>query len=237
MKAHAFLRWSLAALGLVMGCGLAIWIVLWISLRSSAVKVPDLRGMDTAHATADLQDAGLVVRIQDGVFDPAVEVGRVARQRPAAGFGLKRGGAVMVYPSLGKAVQRVADLTGLPVAVAENELENGKLTVDRRCEVYGQADGVVVVAQAPPADSLVAPGSAVTLLVNRAAAIARYIMPEFVGSNEADATRVIRALGFQLAEVQQVRYPGVAPGVVLRQEPSSGGPVTAGAVVALWVSR
>jgi len=237
MNGQAFLRWLVAALGLAIGCALSIWIVLWISLRSSAVKVPDLRGMDSAHAAADLQEAGLVARVQDGVFDPAVEVGRIASQRPAAGFELKRGSTVLVYPSLGRAVQRVGDLAGLPPAIAEAEIENSKLVVGRTCEVYGQADAVVVLAQTPAAGSLVAPGSSVTVLVNRVAATPRYIMPEFVGNNENDATRVIRALGFQLADVQQVPYPGVAPGLVLRQDPSSGGPATSGTVVALWVSR
>jgi beta-lactam-binding protein with PASTA domain len=48
---------------------------------------------------------------------------------------------------------------------------------------------------------------------------------------------VIRALGFRLAAVQRVLYPGVQPGVVLRQDPAAGGRIAESAVVALWVSR
>lgn len=231
------LRWLMAALGMVIGCVLSVWIILWISLRSSAVKAPDLRGLEIGQATATLQESGLVARVQDQVFDPQIGVGRIARQRPPAGFELKRGASVLLYPSLGKEVQRVGELAELPLPLAEAEIENERLVLDRRCEVEGQADGVVVLAQSPPAGTMVAPGSAVTLLVNRAARPRRYIMPEFVGSNESDVTRILRETGFQLADIQSVPYPGAPPGMVLRQDPQSGGSVNHGAVVALWVSR
>ncbi len=237
MGVSRLLRWLLALAGLVIGCGLAVWTVLWVSLRSSATRVPNVVDTDTAHAAAVIEASGLIARVQDGVFDAQVGAGRIATQRPPAGFELKRGATVMLYPSLGKAVQKVGDLTGLPVSLADAELESEGLTVDRRCEVEGQADGVLVLAQMPAPDTLVAPGSAVTLLVNRTPRQKRYVMPEFVGNVEADATRVIRALGFQLATVQRVSYPGVAPGTVLRQDPAAGGPVIEAAVVGLWVSR
>jgi len=237
MGVSRFLRWLMAFAGLMAGCGLAVWMVLWVSLRSSATRVPSVLDTDTAHAAAVIQTSGLVARIQDGVFDPQIGAGRVASQRPPAGFELKRGATVLLYPSLGKAVQKVGDLTGLPVSLAEAELENEKLTVERQCDVDGEADGVVVLAQMPGPDALVAPGSAVTMLVNRTPRQKRYVMPEFVGTTEPDATRVLRALGFQLATVQRVSYPGVSPGTVLRQDPTAGGPVIEAAVVGLWVSR
>ena len=219
------------------GCVFAIWVVLWVSLRSSATRVPNVADMDTAHAAAVIQGSGLVARVQEGVFDPQVGVGRIAAQRPPAGFELKRGATLLLYPSLGKAVQKLGDLTGSPVSLAEAELENEHLTVERVCEVEGQSDGVVVLAQMPAPETLVAPESAVTLLVNRTPRQKRYVMPEFVGTTEMDATRVIRAVGFQLANVQRVSYPGVLPGTVLRQDPQAGGPVAEAAVVGLWVSR
>jgi serine/threonine-protein kinase len=237
MRAHPLLRWLAALSGLAVGFAIAVWLVLLISLRSSAAKVPNVRGMDLGYATTAVQADGLVPRIQDGVFDPQVEVGRVAQQRPPAGFELKRGASVLIYPSLGRSVQRVGDLTNLPVSLAEAELEAEKLPVDRRCEVDGQADGIVVTAQMPAAGTLVGPGTPVTLLVNRSPRERRYVMPDFVSTREEDATRVLRALGFQLAAVQRVAYPGVVQATVLRQDPPAGGPVAHGAVIGLWVSR
>jgi beta-lactam-binding protein with PASTA domain len=237
MGVGRLLRWLAAFVGLVIGCGVAVWVVLWVSLRSTAAHVPNVAGMETAHAAAVLQNAGLVARIQQGVFDPEVLAGRVAVQRPPAGFELKRGESVLLYPSLGKAVQKVTDLTGLPLSLAEAELESAHLTVQRTCEVDGQAGTVVVLAQEPAPGTLVAPGSAITLLVNRTPRETHYVMPDFVGWPESTATRLISNLGFQLATVQPVTYPGVAPGTVLRQDPVAGGPVVQAAVVGIWVSR
>ena len=231
------LRWLAGLAGLMVGCGVALWVVLWVSVFSTTEHVPNVAGLETAHASAVIATRGLVARIQPGVFDPLVPTGRVAQQRPPAGFELKRGDTVMLYPSLGKAVQKVGDLTGLPASLAEAELETEHLALGRTCDVDGQADATVVLSQEPAAGTLVAPGSAVAILVNRAPLQARYVMPSFVGQAEADATREIRTLGFQLATVQPVFYPGVPPGTILRQDPAAGGPVVQAAVVGLWVSR
>src|SRR5271157_6011323 len=198
MGTSRILRWLAAGVGMVLGCGVAVWVVLWISLRSSAARVPDVRGMETAHGAAVVQTSGLVARIQDGVFDPQVAVGRVASQRPPAGFEAKRGSPVLLYPSLGREVQKVGDLTRLPVSLAEAELESEHLTVERRCEVDGKADGVVVIAQMPASGTLVAPGSGVTLLINRTPREKRYVMPDFVGAPAPKSERELQSLGFQL---------------------------------------
>lgn len=237
MGASRLLRWLAAAVGLVIGCGVAVWVVLWVSLRSSAAHMPNVTGMEAAHAAAVIQNAGLVARIQQGVFDPQVAAGHIASQRPIAGFELKRGNTVLLFPSLGKAVQKLADLAGLPLSLAEAQVESEHLTVERRCEVDGQADGVVVLAQMPGPDTLVAPGSGVTLLVNRAPREKRFVMPDFAGKAENEAARALQCRGFQLATVQRVSYPGVPPGMVLRQDPQAGGPAPLAAVVGLWVSR
>lgn len=231
------LRWLAALVGLVIGGGLSAWFVLWVGLRSAAVRVPDVRGMDTARAFAVLQDAGLLASLQDDVFDEQVPVGRVARQRPGAGLEVKRGAVVRLHRSQGGEVRRVSNLVGLPPMLAATELEGDGLRTGRQCQIEGQVDAAVVVAHSPAAGALVAPGAAVDLLVNVVPRRSRYVMPDFVGSEEAVASRVVRALGFRLAALQPVRYPGVAPGLVLRQDPPAGGPVAEAEVVALWVSR
>jgi eukaryotic-like serine/threonine-protein kinase len=236
MKAHWLLRWLVALTGGAVTCAVTVWVVLWISMRSSVTRVPDLQGMELSHAAAVLQESGLVARLQEGVFDAEVPPGKVASQRPQAGFQLKRGASVVLHPSLGKEAVKVGELVGLPVSLATAELESEHLKEGRDCEVEGQADAAVVLAQTPPAGSLAAPGSGVDLLVNRVPRQVRYIMPDFVGQDEKSVSRAIRALGFRLAEVQRVPYVGVPPGVVLRQDPEAGGPVADAAVVGLWVS-
>jgi eukaryotic-like serine/threonine-protein kinase len=233
----ALLRWGVAVAGAGAGCGLALWLTLWISVRTSAALVPSVVGREPAQAAALVQEAGLVARVQEGVFDPQIPTGRVAQQRPTPGFQLKRGGTVLLYPSLGRATQKVPDLIGLPETVAESELEGAGLHEGAVSEVDGQSDAVTVVAQQPPPGVLVSPTTSVALLVNRTPIRRRYVMPTLVNVREDVATRIVRSLGFRLATVQRVDYRGLAPGVVLRQEPEAGAPVLDAAVVAMWVSQ
>lgn len=223
--------------GFLVGVGLAVWLVLWVSLQTSVVRVPALVGIAPNEALAVLQEQGLRGQVQDGVFDDAVAPGKVAVQKPGPGFALKRGAVVLMYPSLGNAAQAVPDVVGLPVALAQAQLEAQNLMVLRRCEVEGQADATVVLATSPPPRTMVPPGSAVTLLVNRGTRQRRFVMPDLVGENEDLAIAATRNFGFRLASVQRIAYPGMPPGLVLRQDPPAGGMVTESALVALWLSR
>jgi len=231
------LRWFAAISGGLVGCALAVWLVLWISLRSSAVRVPDVRGFEVSRGAVVLRENGLLVRSLEGVFDTEVPVGKIAQQRPAGGFEVKRGATVLLFPSLGKEARRLGELVGLPISLAEAEVESEGLTLASQCTVEEAADAVVVLAQTPAPATLVAPGSGVALLVNRVPRHTRYVMPDFIGMSESDATRIIRSQGFRLAAVQRVPYAGAPAGLVLRQDPSGGSPVADAAVVGLWVSR
>jgi serine/threonine-protein kinase len=231
------LRWAVAVLGGVAGCAVSAWLVLWVSLRSSAVRVPAVTGLDGARAFAVLQESGLLARIQEDVFDATVPVGKIARQRPGAGLEVKRGTTVRLFPSQGSEVQTVRSFAGLPLSLAEAELEGLGLRAGRQCRVEEQAQAAVLVAHTPPAGASIAPGGEVALLVNTVPHRRRYVMPDFVEIDEAVASRIIRALGFRLATLQYVSYPAIRPGIVLKQIPLAGGPVSEAEVVGLWVSR
>jgi beta-lactam-binding protein with PASTA domain len=237
MRARAFLGAAIGVTGFIVGCGLAVWLVLWVSLQSSAARVPSVVGLDPSQAVARLQGTGLLARLQEGVFSDAVPVGRIAEQQPSAGFELKRGATVVLHASLGNAAQKVSNVVGLPLSLAEAQLQSDGLGIARRCEVAEQADAVVVLASTPPAGAMVPAGSSVSILVNRIPRQRLFVMPELVGRDESAAAAAVRRHGFRLAALQRVAYPGIRPGVVLRQDPSAGGPVAEAAVVALWVSR
>jgi len=201
------------------------------------VRVPDVRGFEVSRGAVVLRENGLLVRSLEGVFDTEVPVGKIAQQRPAGGFEVKRGATVLLFPSLGKEARRLGELVGLPISLAEAEIESEGLTVAAQCSVEEAADAVVVLAQSPAPAALVAPGSGVALLVNRVPRRRHYVMPDFIGMSEDDATRIIRLQGFRLAAVQRVPYAGARASLVLRQDPSGGSSVADAAVVGLWVSR
>ncbi len=237
MKGGKLLATLGALLGVVLGAPVALWLVLWLSLQASAVKVPAVEGQSPEAAARVLQAVGLVPRLQNPVPDPTHPVGTVARQRPVAGFQLKRGSSVLLYPSLGVAGLAVPDVVGLPPAAAAAELEQAGLAEGEHAEVAGEGVATVVIAQSPAPGSLLAPGSRVSLLVNRQVQERAVVMPDVVGEPVEVAQGWLSRWGFRLDAVQPVPYPGLPSGVVVKQQPPAGGPAIVGSGVILWASR
>jgi len=90
------------------------------------------------------------------------------------------------------------------------------------------------VAQEPAAG---AAGDRVSLLVNRGDQAAAYLMPDLIGVDAGRAADVLRSAGFRVAIVAEQPYPGVAPGIVLRQSPQSGFQISPSEPISLEVSR
>jgi beta-lactam-binding protein with PASTA domain len=92
----------------------------------------------------------------------------------------------------------------------------------------------MVIAQAPPPQTN---GSSVALLVNRGQQDVTYLMPDFIGIDAAQASAYLRSNGFRVAVVGQQPYPGVAPGIVLRQNPQAGFQISPGQAISFEVSQ
>jgi serine/threonine-protein kinase len=92
----------------------------------------------------------------------------------------------------------------------------------------------VVIAQTPPADSA---AGRVALLVNRGERGASYVMPDLIGVDGDRAADILRSDGFRVAVVGSNPYPGVAAGVVIRQNPAAGFRIAPGEPISLEVSR
>jgi serine/threonine-protein kinase len=100
-----------------------------------------------------------------------------------------------------------------------------------RTESY-PSDVVVAQDPAPPTG-----GARVSLLVNRGEFGASYVMPDLIGLNGDRATDLLRRHGFRVAVVASALYPGVAAGIVLRQNPQAGFQISPGEAISIEVSR
>ncbi|MGQ9751335.1 MAG: PASTA domain-containing protein [Thermoanaerobaculaceae bacterium] len=223
--------------GLVIGAVTTSWLVLWLSLRTTTVRVPDVQGQPPESAAGALQRVGLVPRVQVPVPDPKYPVGLVAKQKPGPGFQLKRGSPVFLYPSSGTGGVLVPDFRGLPPTAVVAQLEELGLAEGTTAEVSGEAKGFVVVAQVPPPGASVATGGRVSLLVNRGLDRPRVVMPDLVGEPVQEVKQLLGNWGFRLDAVEYVTYPGLPPGTVVKQVPPPGGPAFLGGGVLLWAAR
>jgi serine/threonine-protein kinase len=233
--------WSLGKL-LVLAGALAGTFVLFfavavrLALRSRDVVVPKLAGATVNDASTALIDLGLTLRVEDvRRLDPKVPEGRIVAQEPASGSTTRRPRSVKVWLSAGARAQLVPMLVGASERSAQLRLQGDGLrlvrTVDLRSSEY-PVD--TVVAQFPAGNTK---GVDVVLLVNRGEPGATYVMPDVIGVDGGRAAEVLRNHGFRVAVVGSYPYPGIQPGIVLRQNPRSGFRVAPGDAISLEVSR
>ena len=62
-------------------------------------------------------------------------------------------------------------------------------------------------------------------------------MPDLIGVNGDRAAEALRQRGFRASVVSTTPYPGIAGGIVLRQNPQAGFQITPGEPISLEVSR
>jgi beta-lactam-binding protein with PASTA domain len=66
---------------------------------------------------------------------------------------------------------------------------------------------------------------------------ASYVMPDLIGREAGYVVTALQSAGLKVSDVRYRSYPGVAPGIVLRQSPAAGHRVSSRTPLALDVSR
>jgi serine/threonine-protein kinase len=200
------------------------------------VEVPNLTGKSVADARTLLADYGLVLRVDEQRRpDKTVPANHVLTQEPPAGETIRRQRAVRVRLSDGLRAPAVPTLVGLPERTAEITLSGDRVTVGYRAEISSPdyaAD--VIVAQDPPAESR---ADKVNLLVNRGGGSQDFVVPDLIGTLGSRSADLLRSLKFRIAVTAEVPYPGLPPGIVVKQTPQPGFRIAAGETITLEVSR
>lgn len=208
-----------------------------VVLSARDVAVPALVGLELDHAEGTARARGLVLRIDGRRHDAAVGAERILAQEPPAGAALKAHRAVRVFVSLGPRRATVPSVEGESARTARIALEQAGVPVDRTVEVADRApEGSVVVQRPAPGEADLSAGGA-SLLVSRGPGAQSFVMPDLIGREAGVAVGLLESLGLKVGELRYRTYPGVAPGVVLRQVPAAGYRVDARAVLSLDVSR
>lgn len=207
-----------------------------VALRAREVRVPLLVGQPLPAAARALADLGLPLKVDETRrIDRRIPAGRVAQQDPPAGAVARRGRSIKVWVSAGTQAPAVPRLVGETERAAEMRLQQDGLRLQGVSEIRSNDFPVdVVVAQDPPAETR---GDGVSLLVNRGQASQTYVVPDLIGVSGHRAADILRSAGFRVAVVAQQPYPGVPPGVTIRQSPHGGFQVAPGDTISLEVSR
>jgi beta-lactam-binding protein with PASTA domain len=76
-----------------------------------------------------------------------------------------------------------------------------------------------------------------SLLVSRGLRDVSYVMPDLIGRDARLVLETLERAGLKVTDVRYRSYPGVAPGIVLRQSPPAGQRVSSRAALSLDISR
>lgn len=213
------------------------WFTFFVKGRS--LPTPDLIGKSVAEARRLTQDLGvdLVVDESRRRNSDKVPLGHIVWQNrsPGATSFIKRGSILKVELSAGPLVLRVPDLTGETPGTGMLRLGQQNLRVGAISYVETHAKGIVAVD--PPPGTVVGPQSGVSLLVAVPPAPARFVMPDLIDRRLDVVRPALEARGLNVAQVKFEAYPGIANGVIIRQYPLRGAPVSSRDPISVVVSQ
>jgi serine/threonine-protein kinase len=228
---------ALLAVALLATLAASALVTMRVVLSSRDVAVPALVGRPLADAGALAGQRGLALRIEGRRHDAAVAAERIVAQEPPPGATLKAHRAVRVWVSLGPRRVTVPPVEGQSARTARIALEQAGVGVDHVVEIEDPAPEGTVLVQRPPAGEADVSGGGASLLVSRGPGGASYVMPDLIGRDAATVLAALQAAGLKVSDVRYRTYPGVAPGIVLRQAPPAGHRVSSRAALSLDISK
>ena len=224
-------RWVFGALLALSALGAAAWGA-WAYLLPHNVDVPNVLGLSVGEAEDRLVAADLRVRTVDGEYSNRVDAGLVLRVEPAEGTSLEAGGRVTLVPSLGPRPVDVPDVTGKTIPQARELLRGADLRLGRVTRTYDDEVATDRVVEQSAGDQ--APfGSEIDLVVSKGPF--PVAVPKVTRLSEADATRELTDVGFQVSIAEEFS-DGVPRGAVISQDPPKGAELQPGNTVTIVVS-
>jgi serine/threonine-protein kinase len=230
-------RNALLGAALLAALGASALLTMRVVLSARDVAVPALVGRSLEEASTLAARRGLDTRVEGRRYDPDVPTGRVIAQEPPQGRTLKVHRAVRLWVSLGARRITVPRVEGQSVRTARIALEQAGLTVAHVVEVDDRAPEDSVIVQRPVPGETDADTEGASVLVSRGPGRADFVMPDLIGRQAGAVVGALQSAGFKVADVRYRTYPGVAPGIVLRQLPPAGHRVNPRTPLSLDVSR
>jgi serine/threonine-protein kinase len=225
-------RWAFGIVLALAALATAAWGA-WTYLIPHRVDVPRVVGLALEEAEGRLEDAGLLVRIDDpGEYSDQVDAGIVLRVEPAEGTTLDRGDRVVLVPSRGHAPVGVPSLVGRRLERARNLLRAGDLRLGDVTRQYSdEVDEGRVIDQSEHGQAPYQ--SAIDVVLSKGPF--PVAVPKVIRMAQEDAEAALSDAGFEVSVTQD--FSDTIPrGSVISQDPPRGTDLQPGNTVAIVVS-
>lgn len=226
----------LTLLMIVFGGSSYFWFTFFV--RGRSLPTPDLIGRSLPQARAICSDLGVTLSVKEETRNSdKVPLGHIVWQNRAPGATnlIKRGTEIRVELSAGPLVLRVPDLHGQTPGTGVLRLGQQNLKVGDMAYVDSNSRGVL--AADPPHGTVVQAQTPVSLLVAAPPAPRAYVMPDLIDQPLDRVRPLLEARGLHVSTVKFEGYPGIPDGIIIRQYPLRGAPVTSRDPISLVVSK
>jgi beta-lactam-binding protein with PASTA domain len=220
--------------------GVSTYLCFNFFIRGRSVSTPNLVGKTMNDAKAICQELGVNLKV-----DPdhrrnsdKIGAGNIVWQNRAPGATnlVKRGTDIQVELSAGPLVLQVPDLSGQSPRTALLRL--GQLNLKLGSVVYvDSALAQGIIGEDPPKGTVVAAQKEVSLLNGAPPAPLTYVMPDLIDHSLDSVRPALEGRGLTVSNVKFESYPGIADGIIIRQFPLRGAPVSGRDPITVVVSR
>ena len=218
----------------------ALGILLFLLYREFAgggggggtVAVPNVITKPADEAAKAIQDAGLKPKIENAPNEQ-VQSGVVFDQDPKGDTKVDKGSDVTLKVSGGAPPVKVANVVGMTVDDARDQLEGAGLVIEVKPQPDDNVPKDQVLAQDPAAGKDAPKGSTVTLTVSSGKP--KIEVPDVSGRDPAEAANILGRAGFETTTVKQPSDT-VPKDKVIGTNPAAGSQAEKGSTVTIQVS-
>jgi serine/threonine-protein kinase len=216
----------------------AFFTISWIIGSEDTVVVPNLLNRDVVTVLENLTDLGLNTKVRGLEYSADVPKNHVISQDPDPGAEIKKDRDVKIVLSRGSQSVQMPNLASLSyrqaqIIFAENDLCLGVLSRMHQAKTEREE----IVAQHPPAGTVIERGSCVDLLVSEGPRPLRTKMPELIGHSLEDALVMIEQRNLVPGAIQTEHRPDRPSRRVLSQTPPAGYAVALRSPVDIVINR
>ena len=191
-----------------------------IAIHGREVTMPNLVGRNVSEASQALRSNGLVLHVADRVYSD-LPINQVVRQTPPPGMLMKMSQPAHVVLSLGQRQLEIPSLEGNSLRASRIELLRAGLQVGEisMLALPDQPSDTVVMQN--PRSGKGAATPRVDVLVAEAPRDSAFVMPNFIGTPESEASRRLDQSNVK-RKLHFVEAPEWPHGAVVNQSPAVG---------------
>lgn len=215
---------------------LIVTLIVVYQLGFAKIAVPNIVGQTVAEATAQIQDAGLVVgSFSEKEVSGAAE-GTVVDQTPRADTKVSKGDKVDIVLAIAGDETRVPNLVNKSLQEAESLLVNERLRFETITTFSDTIAEGTIIGQLPAAGTSVPSASTVAVLVSGGSYSRSFVNPKVTGLGKDEAVKLIQDKGLTPVLAYAATTFGTIDEVVA-QTPSSKTFVAPKSVIFLLIGR